>query len=284
MAAKKKPKAQQASSDAEPQLSRFQAFETRRMCRRELASAPYNPRALSDAARKNLKRNLDSDHGGVGLLGPVTWNETTGFVVGGHQRLAALDALEGSDNYLLDVAVVRLTEKQEREQNIALNNDRLSADWDLDLLAPLLKSGIDLEFTGWTPLDISITFAGDDELAGIFGLNEPTANLLAEVQAMQDDGKPEPKPPKREIMKETRARNEDAFAGDDTEIYAVVTFLTRTEREIFMHHCGADSDDRYIDGSLVVAKMGAELEETMRAAAPKPKPPPAKKKGKQAKS
>ena len=121
MAAKKK---QAAQSNGEAQLSRFQAFETRRIHRRELASAAYNPRILSEAARKKLKKNLDSDHGGVGLLGPVTWNEVTGTLVGGHQRLQILDALEGTDNYLLDVAVVRLTEVQEKEQNIALNSDR----------------------------------------------------------------------------------------------------------------------------------------------------------------
>lgn len=267
--APKKKAAPPASSSGEPQLSRFQAFRNQRMHRRQLKGAPYNPRVISDEARKKLKKNLDVDHNGVGLLGPVTWNEVTGNVVGGHQRLAILDALEGHDNYTLDVAVVQLTVKQEIEQNIALNSDRLAGDWDLDLLAKMLKTpDLDLSATGFTVTDIQVTF-DDPELGSIFATNVATKGVLAEVQAMQDDGKAEKDPAAaatREIMKETRANNKENFKDDDTETFSIVMFPSREERDAFVVHCGGAPTERYIDGSMVLAKMGTLLA--------KPRPPP----------
>lgn len=235
-----------------------------------LVGAKYNPRTIGDAAKKQLKKNLDTDHNGVGLLQPVTWNEVTGNVVGGHQRLAILDALEGSDNYLLDVAVVRLTPKQEVEQNIALNSEKLTGDWDMELLATMLKTpDLDLSATGYTVTDIQVSF-DDPELASLFVPNTTTKTVLDHVQAMQDDGKAPAEPAAekkaREIMKETRANNKENFKDDDTETFALVMFPTREERDAFMGHCGVTDGQRYIDGTLVLAKMEAVLAKPKKTA------------------
>lgn len=283
MAAKKKKPAPQAKVDPEPSLTRFQAFRTVRKHRREISGAPYNPRTITEENRKALRANLDSDNGGVGLLGPVTVNALTGNLVGGHQRLAILDALEGHDNYLLDVAVVELTEAQEREQNLALNNQNLQGDWDMKLLADVLKTPeLSLKATGFTAADIQLNF-DDPVLAGMFTPNEATSKLLGAVKAIQDDGKPvklsagapvggssapdsdergndETKPHReREVMKRTRGENAENYAADDTETYAVVMFETRAEREAFMAFLNEVPESKYTDGRKLMARLGAEL-------------------------
>src|SRR3954470_5459218 len=73
----------------------LQTFKMVKMHRSQLKGAPYNPRILTEAARRKLRTGLKKH----GMVAPPTWNETTGNVVGGHQRLDGLDALAGTANY-----------------------------------------------------------------------------------------------------------------------------------------------------------------------------------------
>jgi hypothetical protein len=286
----KSSKKKTAATEAEAQVTRFQAFVPTRIHRRQVTNAPYNPRTISDENRKQLRASLDSDHGGFGLITSITWNKLSGNITGGHQRLAVLDALEGSDNYLLDVDAVELTHEREVAANIALNNESLQGDWDEKLLADALKTpNINLKSTGFTLKSVNMRFT-EPSLAGMFAPNKPTQALLTEVQQMQADGKPSkatrsstggddsaadadgarelaaPAAKGREVMKKTRGENAANHGKDDTENYAVVQFESREEREAFVLFLGEDRDTRYVDGSKVVERMGLKLP------APKPKP------------
>ncbi len=56
-----------------------------------LKPAPYNPRIVLQPGMPGydrLKRSLTE----FGLVQPIIWNESTGHIVGGHQRLAILEA------------------------------------------------------------------------------------------------------------------------------------------------------------------------------------------------
>ena len=70
--------------------SKYQAYETETISRDQIKNAPYNPRIMDDGAKKRLKKNI-ARHG---LVSALTWNKRTGNLVGGHQRLEQLDALE----------------------------------------------------------------------------------------------------------------------------------------------------------------------------------------------
>lgn len=158
---------------SEGALSRYQRFEMRRVRRSQLAEAVYNPRIMGDEERRRLRENLAA----VGLLEPVIWNEATGSLVGGHQRLAQLDALEKwraddpASDYLLDVAVVQLDEISEAQQNVALNNPNLRGEWDMDRLHDVLWSdamtSAALPHTGFDAGDAQKLF-GDPELTARF--------------------------------------------------------------------------------------------------------------------
>ena len=113
----------------------------------ELKAAEYNPRKdlrPGDAENEKLKRSIQE----FGYVEPVIWNKRTGTVVGGHQRLKVMKSLGYEE---VDCVVVDLDEKKEKALNIALN--KISGEWDNDLLANLLKdldgSGYDITLTGF---------------------------------------------------------------------------------------------------------------------------------------
>lgn len=80
----------------------------------QLKMAKYNPRKdlkPGDKEYEKLKASIDS----FGYIDPVIWNEKTGNVVGGHQRLKILK--ERGDN-VIEVSIVNLEEQQEKALNV----------------------------------------------------------------------------------------------------------------------------------------------------------------------
>ena len=123
-------------------------MEIRRVPVSKLNPAAYNPRKdlqPGDAEYQKLARSLDQ----FGCVEPVVWNERTGNVVGGHQRLKILLAAGETE---LDVSVVNLSDTDEKALNIALN--KIAGEWDTAALTELLQelsanSSIDETLTGF---------------------------------------------------------------------------------------------------------------------------------------
>jgi ParB-like chromosome segregation protein Spo0J len=88
-------------------------YERRRLD--ELTPSPDNPRSITKAAKKALAASIKR----FGFVQPVIVNETTGNVVGGHQRLEVLREQGATE---VDVVVVAWTEAEERLLNVSLNN------------------------------------------------------------------------------------------------------------------------------------------------------------------
>lgn len=114
-------------------VSKYQTHKIVRMHRSDLKAAEYNPRRISDRNKRKLKSRLKKH----GMVNVVTFNRKTGNIVGGHQRLEALDALEGTNDYYLDVAVIEVDLKEEIEINDSLNNKNLQGEYDAELIAAL---------------------------------------------------------------------------------------------------------------------------------------------------
>jgi len=141
-----------------PEDGSLEKFVMERVHRSALKGAPYNPRTINEDAKRKLRDNLKR----VGLLQPITWNRLTGNIVSGHQRVSMMDVLMGSDDYHLNVAVVELDEKTEKEQNIFFNNPEGMGDWDFDKLGEMFKgSNLDITNTGFNAGDIKDLFGSD---------------------------------------------------------------------------------------------------------------------------
>ena len=122
----------------------------------DLLPADYNPRIdlkPGDAEYEKLKRSIEQ----FGYVEPVIWNQTTGRVVGGHQRLKVLMDMGMTK---VDCVVVEMDEDKEKALNIALN--KISGDWDKDklalLIADLQGADFDVSLTGFEPAEIDDLF------------------------------------------------------------------------------------------------------------------------------
>lgn len=142
--------------------NKIKQAEQRTVKRSEINFASYNPRVISDDARKKLKKNLQT----VGLLGGVVWNERTGNLVSGHQKVSIMDAVNryetetGKNDYEFRVEVVDFDEKTEKEQNLFMNNKAVQGTYDDDMLRSLLTE-IDYTNAGFEEMDLQLLGLGD---------------------------------------------------------------------------------------------------------------------------
>lgn len=98
-----------------------------------LYAHPGNPRVTLQPAKHKeytaIKTSLDR----FGLVEPIVWNERTGHIVSGHQRVRVMRNNHVAD---VDVAVVNLDEHEEAALLVAMN--KIEGRWDDDKLASLI--------------------------------------------------------------------------------------------------------------------------------------------------
>ena len=211
----------------------LQSFEIVRVHRGELKNAPYNPRILSPAQKRKLT-GIIKKHG---MVAPPTWNRRTGNIVGGHQRLAAVDALAETKDYELDVAAIDVDETKEKEINVALNNPAAQGEWDIEALSGMLKdSGFDIEGAGFDHADVFQLF-GDTVL---FERDDPLDALAAKVRAARE---------LYDHMVSTAARKQAE------DFYAVVVFRNPEQMTKFFEDAGLP-DNRFQSGEEVMRLCG----------------------------
>lgn len=130
-------------------------FTVEQIERSAISRAAYNPRQIDAGAAKKLKATLAKD----GLVETLVWNRRTGNLVGGHQRLDAIDAIEGGTDYTLPVSVIDVDEKTERELNIRLNNPAIQGSFDLAKLEMMLRDmDTDPFAAGFDDVDLNLMF------------------------------------------------------------------------------------------------------------------------------
>lgn len=121
-------------------------MDIRKMDINELQAADYNPRVSLEpgmAEYEKLKASLEN----FGFVETPVWNERTGRLVGGHQRVRVAKDLGYKE---IEVSVVDLTEAQEKALNVALN--KISGQWDEEKLQELLAE-LDADMLSLTGFD-----------------------------------------------------------------------------------------------------------------------------------
>jgi hypothetical protein len=205
----------------------YERFRNVVVHRSQLKNAPYNPRIITANARRKLKASLKK----LKRIGPENWNPRTGNIVGGHQRLDLLDALEGTSDYTLTVAAADppLSDDEEMAANIALNHSGAQGEFDFAKLEEMVSSpGLDLEAAG---LDVADVYR-------MFG-DKAFDNRPIEAQDFADQS--------REAAKHYDSIRDDNGDRHDIDYYVVVVFGSNADRDAFL----TDLDlpiDRFQDG------------------------------------
>ncbi|MGX7092551.1 MULTISPECIES: site-specific DNA-methyltransferase [Aerococcaceae] len=122
----------------------------------DLIPADYNPRKdlqPGDAEYEKLKRSVET----FGYVEPIIWNEQTGRIVGGHQRLKVMQDLGYQE---IECVIIDIDESQEKALNVALN--KISGSWDEDKLMSLITdlegSDFDVSLTGFDVAELDELF------------------------------------------------------------------------------------------------------------------------------
>lgn len=123
--------------------------------RSKLTPHPLNPRHITESARQLLKKSIKLN----GVVGGIVFNRQTGFIVGGHQRLSVLDEINKYDgtietDYFLNVEVIDIDKKAEKELMIMLNSQSAQGTFDDELMRQLIKD-IDYKNAGLDEFDLN---------------------------------------------------------------------------------------------------------------------------------
>lgn len=143
----------------------------------QLQPAPYNPRIPlepgSDGFRRLERSLLEFD-----LVQPVVWNERTGHVVAGHQRL---EVLKHQGATQVDAVVVDLPLEREKALNITLNNAQVGSDWDTQKLVHVL-----VELDELPDVDATLTGFDEDDLRDLLFVPDPDFDVDADDEPEDD--------------------------------------------------------------------------------------------------
>ena len=107
---------------------------------KDMKPAKYNPRKNlkpEDIEYQQIKNSIDE----FGFIQPIVWNERTGNIISGHQRVNILKA-EGYEE--IDAVVVDFDEEKEKLANISMN--KITGQWSVVKLRDLLED-LDKKFS-----------------------------------------------------------------------------------------------------------------------------------------
>lgn len=227
--------------------------EKRVIQRSQIKLAPYNPRKISEKAKKGLKANLKK----VGLLGGIVWNEGTGNLVSGHQKIRIIDEVEGynpetqENDYQITVEVVNLTEKEEKEQNIFMNSTTVQGGFDNDLLADLLKD-IDYKAAGLDEADMNVLIA-DVPVFDVADYNKLVKSDFQNLERLTDEEREAKKKAVKEAKQKTKDKMEENY--EEGESYIVVSFSSYENKVFFMEMLNQPSENKYVKGEELMERL-----------------------------
>ena len=182
---------------------------------------------MGEREKKRLRAALKEN----GLVSALTWNKRTGNLVGGHQRLEQLDALEKNEDYELTVCVVDVDEKQEAKLNVQLNNPSMQGEWDVDKLYEMTQDfDLSMEDMGFSSTDAAYLFDGDEKFVDLFETPE----------AQEEKGK-------LKQIKEARQGMSTEYKNEQrADFMLMVVFKDAEERADFMRRIHVPGYEQYV--------------------------------------
>ena len=227
-------------------LTEYAAFTAETVHRSLLKAAAYNPRTITESARKKLKANLAR----IGLIQPIVWNRRTGHVVGGHQKLKCLDALECHADYLVPVAVVDFDDQTEKAQNVFLNNGEAQGEWDLLKLAEVFTDIPEPTLTGFDSGDLYAMFGRDVTKERLPDLLDPEPAAAPDESGRDEADDETP----LERKKDWERRERESAEREPGDFFHVVVHKSDKDRDEFERRFGL-KPGRYIDPATLVAAI-----------------------------
>lgn len=229
-------------------INKYEKFNLRTIKRSEIHGAEYNPRKISEAARKKLGQIIKKH----GLVMPaVVWNKRTENVVGGHQRLERLDSFFQGEDYELTISEIDVSQDEEIKINILLNNPSAQGEWDNDLLANIKESFPEINFIDdlkFEKFDLDYIFASVDKFDNVSDLFKETESqkiAIADIEKI--------KQAKKDHREKVKELNQDGVTHnvENDDYYVTLVFNNNSEKHEFMKSIKKPEKDKFIKSSIL---------------------------------
>lgn len=244
-----------------PKAEDTKRFRFLEIPRSKIQKADYNPRDIDPYALNKLAEGIEE----FGLVETLVWNETTGVLVGGHQRLTILDRqhTDGED-YLVPVSAVSLSPEKERELNVFLNNETTQGVWDTAKLEMLFRDGSTSPFAaGFDAADLQQLFP-TETVVELIQKYLPDSMFDSPEQMAEIPGTPPPDAVQQaalDIMEIKAARNKHRDGSREdlrADHIVVMVFDTSAQAKVFLGNAGLDSNMPYFLAEHILTAMGCE--------------------------
>lgn len=191
------------------------------------------------------------------------WNNTTGHIVGGHQRLAALDSIMRTKDYELDVLKVELPLKDEVRLNVVLNNQDAQGVFDYGMVFDIAKDfNLDLsDDFGFSQEVIEINLPELQDFTDV--AESPIDNVAAPRKASEEDIRKmkELKHEAREKLKKDNAEFGD-WNGEPKGIITLV-FQCESDKREWLKSLDMDEEKNVLSVDDMEAALIAELKRNL---------------------
>lgn len=246
-------------SNNENNLHFLQDYTVSNIHRSKINEAAYNPRQMPEQHYKDLKRSLKK----IKLRETLVWNQQTGNLVSGHQRLRVLDEewkrKYDNLNYSLTCVVVDIPQKEEIELNIAFNNPRLMGSYDISKMNEILSS------ENMPDLDFAVAGIKDEDLE-IFGIdldlenaeNEDVESAISDFEQVKEQKKEETPPEEKENRKQAVKAQKKESKKNEVDTFVTLSFSNQNEKRAFMQKIGEPEAGLYVKGEIFVKKFFSE--------------------------
>jgi len=223
--------------------NKLESFTAETVNRKDIHGADYNPRKISDSAKKKLRKKMRE----WGAVQPIVVNRRTMTIVGGHQRIEAMDSILRKDDYELTVAMIDVDEKQEAAINVFLNNPSAQGEWDVFALQDMKDIFPDMDFQtdmGFDESDINI----------MFGKQETDTKLMDEQSKAQEYTADHFRNAKRETRENAKRENQqgDSYNLAESDYVVQIVFPNNHEKREFMRKIKKPEGEKFLKSTVLL--------------------------------
>jgi hypothetical protein len=220
----------------------LEMFDIKIVNRKDIHGADYNPRKISDNAKKKLRKFL-KEHG---LWCPLVLNERTMTLVSGHQRLAIMDSLLHRDDYDLTMSCVDVDEKTEVSGNVFMNNPSAQGEWDLFLLKDVSELFPELDY------EVDLGF-DESDIAVMFGVEKRQKQMEQAQEEAQEYTADTFRELKKNMRENAKAENATgaSYSLADSDYVIQIVFPNNYEKRDFMRKIRKPEKDTMLKSTIL---------------------------------
>ena len=140
--------------------------------------------------------------------------------------------------------MVDLTDREEKQANVFLNNPDAQGDWDVGMLGNLMQTdGFTAEELGFTESTAVMMFDGDPRFSTLFQDTEDVTATKEQIREVRDH--------RADSMK-------DMQEAQSADFYFTVVFQNQKAKDRFLMEMGVPVCEQFVNGDILSRRFGVD--------------------------